>query len=98
MDIQVRAEKAGFSPMIDLAIRTNFSVVRRESVVFDSKNEGECYMPTLSIPIPQAQVLIDDLWRAGLRPSEGTGSAGSLAATERHLKDLQKIVYKKLSL
>jgi hypothetical protein len=30
----------------------------------------------------------------GLRPSEGTGSAGALAATERHLKDMQRLVFK----
>lgn len=34
---------------------------------------------------------MDELWTCGLRPSEGTGSAGSLAATERHLKDMQVI-------
>jgi hypothetical protein len=34
---------------------------------------------------------MDELWRVGLRPTEGTGSAGSLAATERHLKDMQRI-------
>jgi hypothetical protein len=49
--------------------------------------------PTLCIDMTAAQVLMDDLWRAGLRPTEGSGSAGSLAATERHLKDLQKLVF-----
>lgn len=39
----------------------------------------------------EAQRLMDELWDCGLRPSEGTGSAGSLAATERHLKDMQTI-------
>lgn len=38
-----------------------------------------------------AQALIDELWSCGLRPSEGSGSAGSLAATERHLKDMRTI-------
>lgn len=42
----------------------------------------------------QSQRLIDRLWDIGLRPSEGTGSAGSLAATERHLKDMQRLVFK----
>ena len=47
--------------------------------------------PALSIRLDAAQGLIDALWEAGLRPTEGTGSAGSLAATERHLKDMQVI-------
>lgn len=50
--------------------------------------------PTLTIGIDAAQTLIDELWQCGLRPSEGSGSAGSLAATEKHLKDLQRIVFK----
>lgn len=40
----------------------------------------------------EAQVLMDSLWSCGIRPSEGTGSAGSLAATERHLADMRAIV------
>lgn len=47
--------------------------------------------PTLTMPMDDAQGLIDELWRCGLRPTEGTGSAGSLAATERHLKDMQAV-------
>jgi hypothetical protein len=43
-----------------------------------------------------AQVLIDDLWRAGLRPTEGSGSAGSLAATERHLKEISGLLHQVL--
>lgn len=39
-----------------------------------------------------AQRLMDELWKCGLRPKEGTGSAGAMAATERHLADLQKLV------
>lgn len=39
----------------------------------------------LSIPVDAAQELMDELWAVGLRPSEGTGSAGALAATQKHL-------------
>jgi hypothetical protein len=44
-----------------------------------------------------AQQLMDELWHVGLRPSEGTGSAGSLAATQRHLHDMRALVAKALS-
>jgi len=58
--------------------------------------EGECY-PTPVTPLKMdntaAQALMDNLWDCGVRPSNGTGSAGSLAATERHLKDMQAIVF-----
>lgn len=47
----------------------------------------------IALRIHDAQLLMDSLWECGLRPSEGAGSAGALAATERHLKDLQRIIF-----
>lgn len=69
-----------------------------ESVVFKTLTSQDEYLqlePTFSLDYEQAQELIDSLWSAGLRPSEGSGSAGSLAATQRHLEDLRKLVFKK---
>ena len=37
----------------------------------------------------QTQNLIDALWTCGFRPTEGTGSAGSLKATQDHLQDMR---------
>lgn len=54
------------------------------------KNE-HISQPTMSLRMTAAQQLMDELWHCGIRPSEGTGSAGSLAATERHLKDMQAV-------
>ena len=45
-----------------------------------------------------AQQFMDELWRAGIRPTAGAGSVGQLAATEKHLEDLRKIAFKKLSI
>lgn len=50
--------------------------------------------PTTTLSPTAAQQLIDDLWDCGLRPSEGSGSAGAMAATERHLKDMRTLVFK----
>ncbi len=52
--------------------------------------------PTFRLGPQDAQTLIDDLWRCGLRPSEGSGSAGALRAVEAHLEDMRRIVGKKL--
>lgn len=49
---------------------------------------------TFSANEDDAQRLMDELWRCGFRPSEGSGSAGSLAATERHLEDMRALVFK----
>jgi hypothetical protein len=49
--------------------------------------------PLVTLHDEEAQALMDELWQCGLRPSEGSGSAGSLAATERHLEDMRKLVF-----
>lgn len=52
--------------------------------------------PTLTLSGDAAQRLMDELWNIGIRPTEGTGSAGSLAATERHLADMRRIALEAL--
>ncbi len=54
--------------------------------------------PFAILEIQVAQQLMDELWQCGLRPSEGTGSAGSLKATEKHLDDMRKIAFKNLKI
>ena len=60
--------------------------------------EGMMIPPSLRIEDPAAQVLMDDLWQAGYRPTEGRGSAGALFAVEKHLADMRTIVAKQLDL
>lgn len=60
---------------------------------------GEYIEPTaFTIPVarglgsrtsPALQVLMDDLWKCGVRPTEGAGSAGHAAATAKHLAALE---------
>jgi hypothetical protein len=66
-------------------------------VQFETVEEGVWFEPAMVLDIEEGQQLMDELWRAGLRPTEGTGSAGSLAATERHLSDMRTIVASKLN-
>ena len=54
--------------------------------------------PAMQLMDAQAQDLMDKLWAAGYRPTEGSGSAGSLAATERHLEDMRQLVFESLHL
>ena len=67
-----------------------------KSVVMEESEPGVHAEPTFSLGIDEAQILMDDLWNAGLRPTEGSGSAGALAATQRHLEDMRKLVFKEI--
>jgi len=56
-------------------------------------NEGMIPPTAMQLRDEQAQDLMDKLWQAGYRPTEGKGSAGALAATERHLEDMRRLVF-----
>lgn len=61
-------------------------------IVRQSTDDADYHAPVLSLNLTEAQNLMDQLWFCGLRPSEGTGSAGALAATQAHLEDVRVIL------
>jgi hypothetical protein len=66
-----------------------------QKLLFTDMPECTQYIePVITLSNKDAQQLMDELWGCGLRPSEGTGSAGSLAATQRHLEDMRTLVFK----
>lgn len=95
-------ERSQFGRVISLHAATvprggRISVMK--SVVFEEIGEDEAAdgPAPLVLDTTDAQQLMDELWHCGLRPSEGTGSAGSLAATERHLADMRTVAFKLLN-
>lgn len=89
------AQRVPLSTAIELfmANRNGKKLSVADNVVMREIPEGEIARPFLTLTVTEAQALMDELWHCGLRPSEGTGSAGSLAATERHLADMRKLVF-----
>lgn len=92
---EVRAERVKYRSAIELSVfrrRPDDRIDVAQPLVMRTVEDGEANVePTMTLSVTEAQLLMDELWNCGLRPSEGTGSAGSLAATERHLKDMQAI-------
>lgn len=65
------------------------------TMLCDSTDDGTREpVPFMDLDTTTAQALMDELWQCGLRPTEGTGSAGAMAAVQAHLADLQKLVFK----
>lgn len=60
------------------------------AITVEVRDGGDYVPPLVQLKEANAQALIDELWRAGLRPSD-IGSAGHLAATKLHLEDMQAI-------
>ena len=95
--LEIRAQSQPYRRCVDLLVMDGKAIGQPITMKEMSDNEMAVVgAPTLSISNESAQTLIDDLWHCGLRPSEGTGSAGSLKATESHLEDMRAIVSKKL--
>jgi hypothetical protein len=103
MDFKIRAQRGGFS--FDLDRINLFAWEEKQRTRFVAQplslkeyKEGDLTEPFIKLHRHEAQQLMDDLWDCGLRPSEGSGSAGSLKATQGHLKDMRKIVFKELKI
>jgi len=90
-DLQLRAYAVPWQAGIEFLLRDGNATA--EPIVMKERVVGEMLRPAFVIDMAMAQVLIDDLWNAGLRPTEGSGSAGALAATQKHLEDMRKLVF-----
>lgn len=94
-ELRVFGDRLMFSNGIRLIF---WKAIRNKRVVmkptYEEIPEATVYDPItadmgINLSRAAAQELMDTLWTCGVRPTEGSGSAGSLAATEKHLKDLQ---------
>lgn len=97
-EVKILARQAPWSDRIELlATMTNEQGVwcgrQIEFTAYDAP--AEIPYPTITLTKQEAQILIDQLWDCGLRPSEGSGSAGQLAAVQRHLEDMRTLVFEK---
>ena len=92
---KILAQGKRFSKAIELLILNGRGA---GELVFKEMDEAAICEPTITIDHDAAQELMDELWHCGIRPSEGSGSAGSLMATEKHLSDMRKIAFNKLKI
>lgn len=94
---QIRATSAPWWRGVELIFRKGDQF--GTGIVFVEKSPAaEIIGPTCEISMDEAQTLMDDLWRCGLRPTEGAGSSGAMRATENHISDLRKIIFKTMEI
>lgn len=96
-EMKISAQLTPWSDSIELRIgirhgNGKFGVFQAPVVQFIE--DGDVIEPFMHMSISDAQTLMNQLWHCGVRPSDGTGSTGQLAATERHLADMQRLVFK----
>jgi hypothetical protein len=96
--IQVRVDaRADYLFMKQLYFKMGENSVIKE-IIWEEHNGTMCKGADFSLDDVASQVLMDDLWACGVRPTEGSGSAGSLKATENHLDDMRKIAFNRLKI
>jgi len=88
---QILKRKIGVTIMIP---RIDGKIDVAQPLVFKAQDQETTVLNhTFEISPNEAQQMIDELWNCGVRPTEGGGSAGSIAATEKHLKDMKSIAF-----
>ena len=60
----------------------------------DSDDVQTVHDPFLELTDHEAQILMDELWKFGIRPSDGSGNVGQISALEKHLNDMRHLVFK----
>ena len=97
--LELRATRCPFhlGDGVELRVRergTNNAIIANIEVI----EEGARFPVLVEMSLDESQLLMDQLWECGLRPTEGSGSSGSLAATERHLRDMRAIVFSQMEM
>ncbi len=95
---EIRIQNEPWSFGVGVLIKCGDYVVTPKNCIFIEQEPNIVTDPTLHLGANEAQQLMDDLWQCGYRPSEGSGSAGSLKATEKHLSDMRDIAFHSLNI
>ena len=69
-----------------------------QPIKFEAVEEGRCIDPVLSLKKEELQLLMDELWQIGIRPSNGECSVGEIGAIRDHLADMKQIAFHKLGI
>ena len=92
-DLEARAERSYWTDTINIYLRAQhgdkrFVVTDLVLTEFDPDNPVE--LQPLKFEKETAQRFMDELWNCGLRPSEGTGSAGAMQQAQDHIVTLKR--------
>lgn len=93
--LEVLAVNAPWYNGVQFLIKSGDYIAKDIISEYRDPSSGKEIKPTFILAKNQTQQLMDSLWQCGFRPTEGTGSAGSLAATEKHLQDMRTLVFGK---
>lgn len=95
------AELRRFRDAIEITVfaeRPDGSVDIAQPLTLQNCEPGDRMQPAFYLRMQEAQELMDELWRCGVRPTEAAGSAGQAAAMQKHLDDMRTVAWHALKL
>ena len=95
-ELEARAQASPWLQGVEIVLMQGMAFGKE--IIMHEVPEGEIIDPTFKLGYKQAQILMDDLWQAGIRPSDGKSNTGELKATEKHLQDMRTIAFNKLEI
>lgn len=97
-------------PILRTCVSRDPMLFGRVSVTFYQKNQGGVFiaapltlnqipensdhLATMMLEPIEAQLMLDQLWQSGIRPSDGDASIGMIGAMKEHLADMRRLVFK----
>lgn len=97
-----RAEQSLYRNAVDFLVgidREHDAIVGQPVDILMVQTEpGQICQPTLSIQPEEAQQIINELWRIGFRPKDGSGAVAHTEALQRHLDDMRTIAFNRLKI
>ena len=101
-NLRARLGDIGFDPdsinLYAFKVKGNDRYIVKELELVEPAERYKAIDSFLTIQKHEAQILMNDLWDCGLRPSEGSGSAGAMLAVQDHLKDMKTIAFHTLKI
>lgn len=73
-------------------------IIKPFQYVMAEYEEGDYGEPTFFLSADEAQQMMNELWRCGIRPKDGEGSDAQVNALTKHLSDMKTIAFHALKI
>ncbi len=97
-----RAENSIYRNSVDFLVvderAHDFCVGQPTEIMMIQSDPGTLMQPTLSVHPEEAQQIMNELWRIGIRPKNGAGAIAHTESLQSHLEDLRTIAFHALKI
>ena len=89
-----RLQDSPYLDRIEVFVYDRTHVAKPAVLEFDPRDEGALIEPCLELDHDAAQQLMNELWKIGIRPKDGSGTVAHVDSMKAHLEDMRRLVFK----